>query len=141
MTRKASFSSPIQKQHHVHIHSDKDYVPSNANDMPTTAPVNPTEDDNRPDASNVDQGRPGTSCGTCCRKSNPNCHKRKSIKADRNHRKAYRSHLNKSYKAKKPKEMLNHKHNEKSGYRCSKVKEENPQQFFESFWGNGENSK
>uniref|UniRef100_A0A915I905 Uncharacterized protein n=1 Tax=Romanomermis culicivorax TaxID=13658 RepID=A0A915I905_ROMCU len=87
------------------------------------------------------EGGPGTNRVTRWRKSNPNGHKHKSIKADPNHGRAYTSHLNKSYKAKKPKGMLNHKHDEKSGYQCSKVKEEKPQQFFESFWGNGENLK
>uniref|UniRef100_A0A915JDW8 Uncharacterized protein n=1 Tax=Romanomermis culicivorax TaxID=13658 RepID=A0A915JDW8_ROMCU len=87
------------------------------------------------------EGRPGTNRVTRWRKSNPSRHKHKLIKADPNQGRAYTSHLNKSYKAKKPKEMLNHKHDEKSGYQCSKVKEENRQQFFESFWGNGENFK
>uniref|UniRef100_A0A915J1L5 MAM domain-containing protein n=1 Tax=Romanomermis culicivorax TaxID=13658 RepID=A0A915J1L5_ROMCU len=135
MTGKAPFSSSIQKQCGIHTDSDKDYIPSDVNDTPTTGPVNPTEDDNRLNASNVDmtdvdhadesnnndEGRPGTSRGTRWRKSNLNRHKCKSIKADRNHGKAYTSHSNKSYEAKKPKEMLNHKHDKKSGYQCSKA--------------------
>uniref|UniRef100_A0A915J4D8 Uncharacterized protein n=1 Tax=Romanomermis culicivorax TaxID=13658 RepID=A0A915J4D8_ROMCU len=102
-------------------------------------PAESTESQNDDQGGDMDEQENCTANGTRWTAAQPEKHKRKIIKKQRNSGLSYVNHLGKSYPKRSVRPIENHQHPEKSSYCCSDFTDKDRQDIFDSYWNYGEN--